>query len=447
MSLQPYSGYVDNPSLPFVSFQPKGGGIDFAAPDDNRPQHLIDFHCTMYSDQVGQWSITLFDAEFQTIEKALLESFKEGVTIQFGWQNGPLRSPKLDGFITDYRPEYMLGGSKVTIQGYLGEYDKAAFTKDTIVYPDSKLYSGHKPGMRIDEIVKEIADRNGWGEGTIEETLPNKDLGGNSLDSTDSTEQAYVQQHCTDWQFITEYLAPRATSKEHPEQGDFHVWYDPFNKKLHFRTYTVNHDDPVAELTYLQDRLGEITNFEPDFHGGLWIVLGGAKTSAHLIDATSGQPDKCDDLTNASTDTNYAGDKIITPPEKAAEDLKKEPSTTFDVGGAYSRYKDNTSHRQRAMWNAATNRSYANVQLTIVGHPGNEQQLKYTPLSVINLNVRVPPNVQLGQFGGDSSTQIQYLSGLYMITGVTHVVTTKGFVTELTLMKNAGKDGDSAAPE
>jgi len=411
--------YAPNPNVPFFSFNV--GGTDFA--DEDRPQHLMRFQITMNTNTMGMWTAVFLDPEYTTIEKTLLDNFDKPITIQWGWQHpSSLRSPQFKVWISDFQPRFVMGGSEVTISGFTFEYAKGA-TQDSRVYPDTVTYGSHKDSMTISDIVNDICTRNDW-KADILGTKPIPAF--TALDSTDLLGAKFVQNG-SDFDFIQSVLAPAAVSEQ--DHGDYYTFFDPYTSTLSFKPRTKT--DPVQTLIFIQDKMNEITNLQPDILIGLWVGLVAAKTTAH------GQaPEKSGDLpcgvfdlppnTQADTATQYDGSKTGSCPEDMQNKLKDPYSCAAEVGYAPAASKEMLENRQKAVWNAGVQCAGTQVQVTIVGHPGTDT-IKYLPMQTVDLSVTSPPPDKLPS----------YLNGNYMIVGVTHLIDQHGYKTQLTLTKNA----------
>ena len=420
--------YTPNPNVPFVSFVVNGSGIDFA--NEDRPQHLMEFSCTMLLDTAGMWKIKLWDPEYNKIEQTLLDHNGEGVTIQFGWNggDGSLKSPKFSGWISDFQPVFGIGGKELTISGFTSEV--AALTNDSRAYPDSKLYSGHKAGMLISEIVEDICKRNGWEVEYIEKTQSNADY--SDIDTTTRLEQPFIQGG-TDWQFITEVLAPRARSAVSAEQGGYSTLFNFFTKKLTFCPNRASRLAPVATLNYTQDKMSEITDFQPNFQG-LQLFIGSGKASGHCIEDLSKKVSSSTD-SQKGTDLPGATDpKKVLPPKPMQDKLDTESCVMLNTmdGAANLRNIEALKIYNRAVWNAIADQSMATVQVTIVGRPDTDT-IKYLPGQNLKINVMQP-----------FDNTPDYLSGKFWIQGVTHIITPNGFKTQLSLIKNSSGSGDAS---
>src|ERR1035437_1436559 len=180
--------YAPNPHIAFVWLWINGKSITV---DDmtGRPRHLESFRCDWGIGEIGTFSFSLFDPDYDSIELALTQS--GGVCqFQFGYTTG-VKSILFDGLIQYYTPKFLYDGIRLNL---IGQMTALVFNKNI----ETRAWSGKK----VSEIVAEIGAKNGW-KVDIDETKPlenREDLEGTDL------ENVTIRQHSSDFNFILSKL-------------------------------------------------------------------------------------------------------------------------------------------------------------------------------------------------------------------------------------------------
>jgi len=210
----------------------------------------------------GAWTgtITLFDPTFDELELAILAAERDrNIDLQFGWDD-PVDSfqRSFKGWITRYRPNFEPNGTTLTLEVM------ARSLGPTIV---DRTVRSYKEGMRASEIVRAIAEEQGW---------PTSDLFGN--DTIEATEPPLETPFNTKgesaFNFIRDQLLKQARS---PNGGsDFRLFFDE-EGALHF--HTSNYISASTHLyRYARDMAGDVLSFTPADMSLFGVLSGGGNT-------------------------------------------------------------------------------------------------------------------------------------------------------------------------
>lgn len=141
----------------------------------------------------NKFKFTLFDETALLLEYQLIKGY-EDIKFQYGYVNGVI-SPLYQGKVTQYDVDFTPAGATLSVEGMSSSI--TSFAK-----PITKTYKD----MRIDEIVTDIANEQGWIIGTIKECQPVSD--GENANKTFTCNGQVAQV------FITNELIPYAKSSD-----------------------------------------------------------------------------------------------------------------------------------------------------------------------------------------------------------------------------------------
>lgn len=422
-----------NPYIPFVSFKIAGSTIDFANPSAGRPQYLVSMSIDMQADNVGTWSITLFDMEYDTIEKILVKNWKGGdkappITMQYGYNDPSVQSPVYSCIVLDYQPEFTIGGQLLHISGSfsdgeVGEGIKSAHSWPTV--PTIDGYPDDKEDMTIDDIVKAIIKKNSWVEGNIEACKPHLDRQG--LTTTKSKPVPQQQDAgMSDLYFIKHVLCPSAIASRNDQSG-FYIFFNPGTKELHFQPKN-DEKDVLLTISYPTDPQHRVTSFQLTCPGGLWQLMGNAKTETLGHDPTTGDVIKSD-VENPATSKVINDGAYRSAPSQTQETALKKEAVGSRVEWHPANNQEQMNVHNKSMWTALNDGAVFNLNMTMLGHPD------FMPLEVLAIKIYKPPMDAAGQ------PELHYASGKFLIQKVTHQLDRNGFLTTIEMTRNAASVG------
>lgn len=210
--------YPSRVDYPFIECQL--GNQTFLA---NDAEHMMNLRISRTVESVSESvNLSIYDRTGYFIERSLRsESENPTINIRYGWSEGE-SSPVYTGRVQSYTVSFV------------------SPTGDTIIDLESvadgvtEMLQGHIEDygdMRIDEIVRKIAKRNGWAIGNIEPCIEVYD------DTPEKNKKKFIQDNRTDEEFINKYLLDQATSARtgksdfvfrlSTDTGTPTVWFEP----------------------------------------------------------------------------------------------------------------------------------------------------------------------------------------------------------------------------
>lgn len=352
------------------------------------PNHIESFNYERVTkDSSNKLIMTLHDESALLIESMIMDSIVDGsipCTWRYGYTNG-VSSPTYSGMITEYDLDFTSIGVSLNIEGISNGLNGFGS-------PITKTYEN----MDIHEIVKEIANEQGWGIEYIEtcETIyDDVDSDGNQ------TKKKYVCSNLPAVKFIEQELKPYAR-KLGTGESDFRVYFDdsvnPPNLVFAPPSYVGKSTNTYFyEFVWGNgDRNSPVISFNPNF-SGVVTAFNGAST----VDASG-----VDKLKNQMFRVRHSDSNGI------------ESDHTQIIGGS-SYSLDEAKSIAAKMFYTQANQSYP-ADLTIVGDPN------VNPMSMVSILV-------LNKEG-----LAHHSSGAYIVTQVVDDISGGEFTTTLSLIKN-----------
>lgn len=371
------------------------------------PDHFISFNYNRKPlNAANKFTASLFDETAIMLEYQLIQGYKD-IKFQYGYVGGP-KSPVYSGQVTSYDIDFNNAGATLNIEGISSS--TSAFSN-----PRTKSYEG----MRIDEIVREIANEENWEIGKLVECQPVSD--------GDNPNKTFVRSNLTAPVFITQELIPLAKAASNGD-SNFVLNFDDSGDKTIVNFYpiiqasitgsdSVNEDkssndkDSVKRDYEFQwgggDRNSRVISFNPNYSGILKLVSGGATVDAKAVDRIANE------MFHMSIDNTT--DEIHTVlDEKSAYDF----SSAKRVIGGSSYTQDEMKHISAYLW--YTNASYpVTADMTILGDPNIQA---FDLISMVMLNKDGIPH---------------HSSGAYLIKEIEDQIEGGNFVTNMQLFRNA----------
>lgn len=400
------SSLPPNPHYAFVNISI--GNINISA---KPPNHEVEFeYVRKPMNSANTFTITVFDETALLLEYELIKGY-QNIVFSYGYENGD-SSPVYQGSATEYQTDFNSAGSRLTINGMSSSV--SAFTD-----PKSKTYSKkeNKPdseGKLIHEIVKEIAEEEGWVLGNIVECEPVDDGTGKNKVFTRNNQTAQI--------FIVNELIPYAKSAETGD-SNFILNFEDSSEGTIVNFYPTNQiardtsKDQARSFEFQWgsgDRTTTVISFKPGYSGSLRLAGGGGVVDASAMDSVTNE------MFNISY-TNSSDPNRTTLGNKSYDYSK---STRYIGGSSYS--MDEMKNIAAYMW--ATNANYPiEAQLNIMGDPTIQA---YDLVSVVMLNKDGLPH---------------HSSGVYLVKEITDTIRGGLFTTNLLLYKNASGEGSTDA--
>ena len=369
------------------------------------PEHLVSFTYNRKPlNSANKFSFSLFDETAIMVEYQLIQGYKD-IKFQYGYVGG-VKSPVYSGQVTSYDIDFTTAGATLAAEGISSA--TSAFSK-----PRTKSYEG----MRIDEIVQDIAQEEGWSVGKIVECQPVSD--------GDNPNKTFVRSNLTAPVFITQELIPFAKAASNGD-SNYTLNFDDSGDETTVNFYpmiqassinsnnsdaTSNDKDSVKRDYEFQwgggDRNSRVISFNPNYSGILKLVSGGATVDSKAVDKIANE------MFHMSID-NKTDESHTVLDEKAAYDFSSAKRT---IGGS-SYTQDEMKHIAAYLW--YTNSSYpVTADMSILGDPLIQA---FDLISMVMLNKDGIPH---------------HSSGAYLIKEIEDTIEGGTFTTNLQLFRNA----------
>ena len=356
------------------------------------PQYLINFNYTRRTNsEANTFSFSVFDKTAYELE-AILSSYFDDVSFRYGYSLGPA-SPLYTAQIHTYGLEFQAGGVVLSVEG---------FTKGIASYniPRKKVYRN----MTIDQIVRAIADQEGWGVGKIEPCAPVYEYDG----LTDApVMKGFVQNNVPSVKFIKSDLIKYAKSAKTGESG-FEFYFDDDNEERPVINFClpVYKKKPYKTFYYEFNRSGdgEVLSFQPDIKG-LFTFTGGG-----LVEASTVEKYKNDFLSENRT--------IYTNPEQ----LKTAPRSVISYDSKKTVYAS-SSETIDGIKNRISNLWYQNLKLM---YPATLSVIG-DPTLLVHKNIVVIVMMENGQ--------PHHTSGVYFIREISDDIQGGSFTSNMSLTR------------
>lgn len=360
----------------------------------NPPNHVQGFSYTRTPmNAANKFKFTLFDDTAILLEYQLIKGY-EDVKFQYGYVNGVI-SPLYQGKITQYDVDFTPAGATLSIEGMSSSI--TSFAK-----PITKTYKN----MRIDEIVTDIANEQGWIIGTIKECQPVNDGENANKEFTCNGQVAQV--------FITNELIPYAKSSDSGDSNYVLNFVDSADGTI-VNFYPIMQTgklfgETTAEYQFKWgsgDRNSKVIDFNPDYSGALRLYSGGATVEAKTIDKVANEMFSI--TYNEKTDEHRT-----TLDDKSLYDY--QGAKTVIGGSSYS--MDEMKNIAAYLWTKQASFP-VKADMTILGDPNIQV---FDMISVVMLNKDGLPH---------------HSSGIYIVKEVEDEISGGSFTTRLQLFRNA----------
>jgi len=369
------------------------------------PGSLMNLSHRIESNYMGEAHLSLFDPTFDGIENLLIQ-FQDNITLRYGWVDGP-QSQVLQMRINKYIPTFLATGTQVEL--YL---TSVGITSHQKVY--NRTFAG-----RISDIVRQLLLEDGYtlDEGAIE---PTNRVG------------IYYQCNTTNANFILSILQPQAQSASNAEGYRFNV----VGHKAFFRPPGLRAE--LRQYVFAREHNGVVLSFSPAYDGNAVIFLGGGETRVDgwsTLDKGSLISRKLAAGTRKDGSRSLPGiviNNAIPVPVLQFGDRGVEPAPLGKAiaSRAYAVPFDNVEQAEDwALTKWANARSTAwQATASILGDPTILSQ-DYAEFIVLK----------------DDFTP-HYVSGVYRVNSIEHVMTQGSFVSNLTMERSTSKVGTKLDP-
>lgn len=227
----------------------------------------------------GAWTgtIVLFDQDGDFIENlVLLAGRNRRVLFRWGWDDGRgLESyPLYEGAITFYTPAFTPEGVTLTLD---------LISSSVIEQVLNKKNGSFEEGLRCSDIVRRIADRNGWNH-------TDKRTHRDTIETTEGPlEKALSQKNESDLKFIRDKVEKEAVNID---KKAVRFFFDRDNV-MHFHSdlFLIKQDTDhhfAATYKFARDNMGEVISFQPKDTSIFKVLLGGGNADFTAIDSISG---------------------------------------------------------------------------------------------------------------------------------------------------------------
>lgn len=365
------------------------------------PEHLVQFTYTRKPlNAANKFIISLYDETAMMVEYQLLKGYKE-VKFQYGYVNGVV-SPVYSGMVTEYDVDFTSAGAILNIEGLSSSI--SSFSK-----PTTKTYTG----MKIHEIVREIAKEEGWIEGNIVECQ--------SVSDGDNKDKTFTRNNQAAQVFITNELIPYAKSAKNGDSNYVLNFEDNANgTKVNFYPIiqagksTSSNDSAITDYEFqwgAGERDSKVISFNPDYSGTLSLMSGGATVEAETVDKIANEmfSVKYDNTTDSNRTTLGS---------KATYDYS---AAKRKIGGS-SYTMDEMTNIAAYMW--YTHATYpVTAELVVLGDPNLNA---FDMVSIVMLNKDGLPH---------------HSSGVYLIKEIEDDIAGGSFTSKMSLFRNAMEIG------
>lgn len=399
------SKQLRNPNHVFVSLEVNGVNLT-----EKGKFTLLDFSVNKVVTNAagGEWSVTLFDKDWETVESTVMSSKDMKAKFSYGYTNG-IKSPTYEAVISNVSSTLSAQGSTVTVKGVgfgaLPMTDRVA----------TKSY----PPMSIDEVVKSAIEEEGYEAGHIEPCVLD-------YDARTGENTRYQRTGETLFQFLNK-LKDQAVCRIHNISG-YEVFTDPPTVagsagRISFAPPScigaAERADAMREYYVYRDALGEVISFSPELDLTAIYGVGGGLIETSTIDKISKAPiNKVYDPRTQTSEIQVDGkDSWLFLMQTGSRDISRElfiPSAT----------EAEVVNRQIAMGYKARLVSGYHANMVIIGDPTVQALREARVIVFTNRSVK------------------HYSSGVYQILGVTDQINNGVYTTSLELMKYSSSFGN-----
>ena len=388
-----------NPRAVQVSLAIGSGSNSVFLQNINQNQMVQMNHKRFAGEQGNQLTAVFSDKSAFDLETKLLflgnSVIDRSIYYQYGYSYSLGSMSRLySGFIYDYNP---------SISGNIISLEIMAVSKESSTMTNTKAvtYSNGQTAIRISEVVKRIAVENNWILGQIEETKPIK--------------RTLINSFLSPMEFINSELVPYAISAL-TGNGFYAVYFTTNirgNTVINFKSMmpsasvngTFTYLGKTNEFTY-NSPLSTIISWSPTSIGS-YLLWGGGFTETNTMTSSYG-----DTYTSRSAQlVNPAGGSNKTW-------LSRNNFSQLYMSSADP---DEADSAVKAVYSKAASMQY-NANCTMIGDV-NRQVGETLEFNIILQN------------------RVHYSSGKYLVLGVEDSISTSGFTTNLSLVKNASYAG------
>ena len=362
------------------------------------PQHTQQFtYIRKPYNSANKFIIALFDETALLVEQQLVEGY-QSIKFRYGYVNGT-QSPTYSGMVTQYDVDFNPAGAILTIEGL-------SDSVSTFSNPKSDVYTD----MTIDQIVRKIADEEGWTIGILEPCESVSD--GNTPNKTFTRSNQNAQE------FIVNDLIPDAKSAatgdsnyvlnfEDKEEGTVVNFYPQVQAAALSESEVHNYEFQWGA----GDRKSKVLEFNPDYSGTLCLMSGGATVDSSTIDRIT------NNIVNMSF-TNTDDPNRIVLADRSGYDY--QGATRF-IGGSAQSY-DEMKKTAAYLWYVNAS-SPVTADLTVMGDPLINA---FDTVSIVMLNKDGLPH---------------HSSGIYLVKEIEDDIVGGSFTTKMTLFRNSMEIG------
>ncbi len=369
----------------------------------DRPQRLTGFNYIRNNDISGNWLIlSVFDNEWPTVESMLVATTDKKLRFQYGYSNGVMSEEK-EALINNYTKEFKTNGFEHQIEAV----SMGASSEDrekSRVFPEC----ADKDYMDIHEIVKFIADENGW-ECDYDETA--KVENNDDLEKTEIRTARWPQLKKRDMQFIVEDLLPKARRKS-DGNSDYKFWFeDGIPPKIHFHPPRFEQKAKDTYTFMFGDKLSEVVSWRPELTGTVNLRLGAGVAGCPYIDYQTGEFNDVIIHNNNTQEKTVLGGPLTLGSKVLSEEWYNfsELKPVRDASQAELAAR----HRYFMMYN-----SIQKSTITVVGDPQIKTHV------VIRVNVVLPDG------------KLDYSSGLWYVLNAIDEIHNGVYTTKMELIRN-----------
>ncbi len=375
------------------------------------------------SDRNGSWTATLELFERDETAAGVLEELiflpgkvrgqEQTLEIRWAWDNRPnplKEAPIYIARILKVEPTFTVEGLGVSLTLASSTWmHKSLFGMPA----DLKFPSGTNIGTAF----KMIAEKVGWTEIVVEST-----------DSATDSGLAPTRETYDATRFINKLLAPKAFN-EHEEP--FRFFFDRYGR-AHFHSEQFGyqgHDLKKVRVEYrfAKDSMGEVISFEPEDNGFFTAYRGGGDAFFASLDSKGGDPVTYKVTPEEGVDGHTAGRAV--EGTVAVPDLRPDGLVEITPERGAASYV-RLSARTDKMALVYAKRFYAWAVTQRI-------KAKLSVKGTHKLGLLDHINVWYYTHGGVP----HYLSGTYMVTGVTHNIGSEGWTTDMDLQRTGLPQG------
>lgn len=375
-----------NPFFAYVSLQI--GELDITANEE----HFIDMTNVKLSDGVTQSVVfNLYDDSAILLEGLIVQG--ENKLIYYYGYSGGARSRTYEAMITKYYIDFVGQGTRLTIEAV----PQSALDATN---PSSESYEG----LTIDQIVRQIADQNGWLVGTIAACKPVYET--STEVGSISNYKNFIRYRESDQEFINR-IARYAETLEGEKGFIFTLVEDANGTTVNFAPKGYEAPEGAVYTYVIGQENDKVISFTPQFNDSLIALMGGGEL---LI---QGQ----DPLTNEYVELQIDNSTVRTDFLK----IKRQVA-----GSSYS--FDEMKTIAKDVWSRAVSQSYP-ATLVVRG------DLSVEPLQAIEILIMTVDSM------------MHHSSGTYYVTSVEDVISGGTFITTMKLNKNIPAQTAAAGTE